>query len=119
MYDNPTLEILIDCPPILDSQADIPAVLVANEDGITLRSQYLYDKGFYILLLPDLPFNLNAYLLPFAIVIGVCLLLMIAFLVFQVVKCFRDRRRRRRHRLSSKHLKQLPTTRYQKGVWSP
>jgi E3 ubiquitin-protein ligase RNF13 len=93
----------------------IPALLISNEDGKTLKEEYLWNKGFFIMILPDLPFNLNAYLLPFAIVIGVCLLLMISFMIFQIVKCVRDRKRRLRHRLSSRHLKQIPTQKFKKG----
>jgi E3 ubiquitin-protein ligase RNF13 len=69
--------------PQTESGITIPAVLVSFDDGWTLKKEYLWDKGFYVMILPDLPFNLNAYLLPFAIVIGVCLLLMISFMVFR------------------------------------
>jgi len=59
----------------------IPALLISFEDGWALKREYLWNKGFTLMILPDLPFNLNAYLLPFAIVIAVCLLLMISFMV--------------------------------------
>lgn len=36
--------------------------------------------------------------------------------IFQIVKCIRDRRRRLRHRLSSRHLKQIPTAKFKKGM---
>jgi E3 ubiquitin-protein ligase RNF13 len=102
---------LIRLPP-LDAASGIPAVLVSHDDGVTLRDNYLYDKGFYIVVSPDMQFNLTAYLLPFAVVIGICMLVMISFMV---IKCYRDRRRSRRHRLSSKHLKKIPTTKFKKG----
>ena len=91
----------------------IPAVLISSEDGTTLNRSYLYHNGFYVILSPDLQFNLSAYLLPFAIVISVCLLLMITFML---IKCIRDRRKSQRHRLSSRHLKKLPTTKFKKGT---
>lgn len=87
-------------------------MLVSNDDGMSLRKNYLYDKGFYVVISPDMQFNLTAYLLPFAVVIGICMLVMISFMV---IKCYRDRRRSRRHRLSSKHLKKIPTTKFKKG----
>jgi E3 ubiquitin-protein ligase RNF13 len=120
---------------LTESGITIPALLVSFDDGWTLKKEYLWDKGFYVMIIPDLPFNLNAYLLPFAIVIGVCLLLMISFMVirfkrfslleslwlssfqiFQIVKCVRDRKRRLRHRLSSRHLKQIPIAKFKKGI---
>lgn len=91
----------------------IPAVLISSEDGAILNRTYLYENGYYVILSPDLQFNLSAYLLPFAIVISVCLLLMITFMV---IKCIRDRRKSQRHRLSSRHLKKLPTTKFKKGI---
>lgn len=91
----------------------IPAVLISSEDGAIMNRSYLYHNGYYVILSPDLQFNLSAYLLPFAIVISVCLLLMITFMV---IKCIRDRRKSQRHRLSSRHLKKLPTTKFKKGT---
>ena len=93
-------------------ETEVPAVLISYDDGMALRRLYLYDKHYYILISPDLQFNLSAYLLPFAIVIGVCLIIMISFMV---IKCLRDRRKSMKHRLSSKHLKKIPTTKYKKG----
>lgn len=90
----------------------IPAILISNDDGVALRTSYLYEKGYYILVTPDFSQNLLSYLLPFAVVIGICLIIMISFMV---VKCVRDRRKSRRHRLSSKHLKKIPTTKFKKG----
>ena len=82
-------------------------------DGITIAEYYQYMRGFKLLLTNEQPFNLNNYLLPFAIgnllnhfhplmytdfisllvVVAICFLLM---LVFFVVKCVKDRRRMRR-----------------------
>ena len=90
----------------------IPAILISHDDGKALNDSYLYDRGYFVVISPDLQFNLSAYLLPFAIVISVCLILMISFMV---IKCIRDRRKTRRHRLSLKHLKKIPTTKYKKG----
>lgn len=93
----------------------VPTVLISYIDGEDIKQNYLYDKGYTALVLPRIPFPLNAYLLPFAVVIIVCLFLMVSFLVFQIIKCARDRRKIQRHRLTNKQLKQLLTTIYTKG----
>ena len=101
-----------DCLTAVLLGTGIPAILVSNDDGLALRNNFLYEKGYYILVTPDFSQNLLSYLLPFAVVIGICLLIMISFMI---VKCVRDRRKSRRHRLSSKHLKKIPTTKFKKG----
>lgn len=65
----------------IETGINIPAVLVSFDDGWTLKKEYLYKTGYYIMIIPELPFNINAYLLPFAIVIGICLILMTLFMV--------------------------------------
>ncbi|KAJ2944011.1 hypothetical protein O0L34_g8336 [Tuta absoluta] len=61
----------------------------------------------------DLPFNINTHLLlPFAIVVVLCLLVI---LIFMIVKCIKDRRRARRHRLPNRCLKKIPTCKFSKG----
>lgn len=94
---------------------DIPTILITYTDGESIKQNYLHDKGFTAVILPRIPFPLNAYLLPFAIVIIVCLFLMVSFLIFQVIKCARDRRKIQRRRLTTKQLRQLLTTVYTKG----
>jgi len=56
---------------MLESGITIPAVLISYDDGLTLKREYLYTHKFYVMIIPELPFNINAYLLPFAIVIGI------------------------------------------------
>lgn len=90
---------------------DIPAISIRPSDGKKIKSEYLYDKGFLAVLKP----GSVAYLLPFAIVIIVCIFMMVSFLVFQIIKCARERRKLLRHRLTKKQLKQLLTTIYTKG----
>lgn len=94
---------------------DIPTILISYIDGENLKENYLFDKSYSVVILPRIPFPLNAYLLPFAIVFIVCLFLMVSYLIFQVIKCARDRRKIQRHRLTNKQLKQLLTTIYTKG----
>ncbi|XP_059486106.1 E3 ubiquitin-protein ligase RNF13 isoform X2 [Neocloeon triangulifer] len=91
----------------------IPSVFVGEEAGWLLRDSYQYQSGFYILINDDLPFNINTHLLlPFAIVVGICFLVT---LVFMIVKCVKDYRRERRHRLPTSSLRQIPTSKFVKG----
>ncbi|XP_046415837.1 E3 ubiquitin-protein ligase RNF13-like isoform X1 [Neodiprion fabricii] len=93
----------------------IPSVFVGEDTGAYLRSEYLYDQ-YFILINDDLPFNINTrLLLPFAIVVGICFLVMVIFMIVQVIKCIKDRRRQRRHRLPNSSLKKIPTHKYTKG----
>ncbi|RWS16705.1 E3 ubiquitin-protein ligase RNF13-like protein [Dinothrombium tinctorium] len=95
----------------------IPGVLVSNEDAYIFQRDYVYESGnqYYLIITPEMPYNFTGYLIPFAVVIGICLLIMISFMILQFIKCIRDQRRSRRHRLSKKHLKKIPTTKYKKG----
>jgi len=58
------------------------------------------------------PFDINAYLLPFAIVVGICFIIMLGIMIF---KCVQDRRRERRHRLPKSSLKKIPTKKFVVG----
>ena len=66
----------------------------------------------YLLISDDEPFDINAYLLPFAIVVGICFLVMLFIVVY---KCCQDHRRSRRHRLPKSALKKLPIIKYKAG----
>ncbi|XP_011138262.1 E3 ubiquitin-protein ligase RNF13-like isoform X2 [Harpegnathos saltator] len=91
----------------------IPSVFVSDVTGIVIKENYLYNQQYFVLINDDLPFNINTHLLlPFAIVVGICFLVM---LIFMIVRCIKDRRRQRRHRLPSSSLKKIPTHKYTKG----
>ncbi|XP_011635221.1 E3 ubiquitin-protein ligase RNF13-like isoform X1 [Pogonomyrmex barbatus] len=91
----------------------IPSVFVSEITGVVIKENYLYDQLYFVLINDDLPFNINTHLLlPFAVVVGICFLIII---IFMIVRCIKDRRRQRRHRLSSSSLKKIPTHKYTKG----
>lgn len=91
----------------------IPSVFVSELAGEILGEEYIYTNRYYIMVNGDLPFNINTHLLlPFAIVVVLCL---IVILIFMIVKCIKDRRRARRHRLPSRALKKIPTCKFSKG----
>lgn len=90
----------------------IPSVFVGEMSGIILREVYA-NVNFFIIINSDVPFNINTHLLlPFAIVAGICFIVMV---IFMVVKCIKDRRRQRRHILPSAALNKIPTCKFQKG----
>ncbi|XP_037803495.1 E3 ubiquitin-protein ligase RNF13-like [Penaeus monodon] len=90
----------------------VPSVFIGQDDAIMIIENYLYNRGYTLEITDDLPFNLQNYLVPFAITIGICFIVM---LTFMIVKCVRDYRRSRRHRLSSRALKKLPVHKFKKG----
>lgn len=91
----------------------IPAVFVGDVTGLIIKENYLYDQLYFLLINDDLPFNINTHLLlPFAIVVGICFLIIV---IFMIVRCIKDRRRQRRHRLPSSSLKKIPIHKYTKG----
>ncbi|KAJ0181448.1 hypothetical protein K1T71_003533 [Dendrolimus kikuchii] len=91
----------------------IPSVFVSSTAGSDLLDNFLYTDGYYIMVNGDLPFNINTnLLLPFAVVVVLCLLII---LIFMIVKCIKDRRRARRHRLPNRALMKIPTCKFSKG----
>ncbi|KAL4707152.1 hypothetical protein ACJJTC_018887 [Scirpophaga incertulas] len=91
----------------------IPSVFVSDIAGLLLAEKYTYGNGYYIMVNGDLPFNINTHLLlPFAVVVVLCLLVII---IFMIVKCIKDRRRAQRHRLPNRALKKIPTCKFRKG----
>ncbi|CAG9771890.1 unnamed protein product [Ceutorhynchus assimilis] len=90
----------------------IPSVFVSQSSGLMLKNVYT-DPNYFIVITAETPFNIQTHLLiPFAIVVGICFLVM---LVFMVVKFIKDRRRQRRHRLPKSQLNKIPTCKFQKG----
>ncbi|XP_058800434.1 E3 ubiquitin-protein ligase RNF13-like isoform X2 [Phymastichus coffea] len=90
----------------------IPSVFVSEFTGSLLKEVYRYDEDYFVLI-NDMPINFNTHLLlPFAIVVGICFLVMV---IFMIVRCIKDRRRQRRHRLPNSSLKKIPTHKYTKG----
>jgi len=93
----------------------IPSVFVGHTDGEKLREHYTYEAGkgaFVVRITDNQPFDINAYLLPFAIVVGICFIIMLGIMIF---KCIQDRRRERRHRLPKSSLKKIPTKKFVAG----
>jgi len=98
-----------------DSDDLIPSVFIGFSDGNKILEHYTFKAGnheYVVRITDNAPFDINAYLLPFAIVVGICFIIMLGIMVF---KCIQDRRRERRHRLPKSSLKKIPTKKFVAG----
>ncbi|KAJ3599118.1 hypothetical protein NHX12_033081 [Muraenolepis orangiensis] len=93
-------------------QIDIPSVFISEDTANSLKEDYTYDKGGHVVLMPDFSLPLEYYLIPFLIIVGICLILIV---VFMITKFVQDRHRARRSRLRKDQLKKLPIHKYKKG----
>ncbi|XP_048860029.1 E3 ubiquitin-protein ligase RNF13-like [Brienomyrus brachyistius] len=93
-------------------QIDIPSVFVGEETANSLKEDYTYDKGGHIILMPEFTLPLEYYLIPFLIIVGICLILIV---IFMITKFLQDRHRARRSRLRKDQLKKIPIHKYKKG----
>lgn len=93
-------------------QIVIPSVFVSEQTATTLKDDYMYDKGGHLVMIPDFSLPLEYYLIPFLIIVGICLILIV---VFMITKFVQDRRRARRSRLRKDQLKKLPIHKFKKG----
>ncbi|XP_061682277.1 E3 ubiquitin-protein ligase RNF13 [Syngnathoides biaculeatus] len=96
----------------LMKQIEIPSVFVSEDTATSLKDDYLFDKGGRVILMPDFSLPLEYYLIPFLIIVGICLILIV---VFMITKFVQDRHRARRSRLRKDQLKKLPIHKYKKG----
>merc|ERR1719334_1248170 len=92
----------------------IPSVFLGGDDAQVLLAKYTYPKrpDLRIVVTDDHPFDINQYLLPFAIVVGICFVIMLVIVIY---KCVQDYRRHRRHRLPKSALKKLPIHKFKDG----
>ncbi|CAN9500910.1 unnamed protein product [Ophioblennius macclurei] len=93
-------------------QIIIPSVFVSEATANSLKDDCMYDKGGHVVLMPDFNLPLEYYLIPFLIIVGICLILIV---VFMITKFVQDRHRARRSRLRKDQLKKLPIHKYKKG----
>lgn len=97
-----------------DDNIEIPSMFVGEMTGKIIIYNYLYQNEFALVLNGDLPFNINTNLIvPFTIIVGLCFIVMIGFMI---MKCIREQRRLRRHRLPGSALKKIPIIRFTKDM---
>ncbi|XP_030072853.1 E3 ubiquitin-protein ligase RNF13 [Microcaecilia unicolor] len=91
---------------------DIPSVFIGETSANSLKNEFTFEKGGHIVLLPEVSLPLEYYLIPFLIIVGICLVLIV---IFMITKFVQDRHRARRNRLCKDQLKKLPIHKYKKG----
>ncbi|XP_060098316.1 E3 ubiquitin-protein ligase RNF13 isoform X1 [Heteronotia binoei] len=91
---------------------DIPSVFIGESSANSLKEEFTYEKGGHIVLIPEFNLPLEYYLIPFLIIVGICLILIV---IFMITKFVQDRHRARRNRLQKDQLKKLPIHKFKKG----
>ncbi|XP_052869877.1 E3 ubiquitin-protein ligase Godzilla isoform X2 [Anopheles cruzii] len=92
----------------------IPSVFVGQNSGRGIIENYLYDRDYALVITDEIPFNINNNLLiPFAVIVGLCFLLMV---LFMIVRCIRERRRSLRRRLPISVLRKIGIVKFAKGM---
>ncbi|XP_074047184.1 E3 ubiquitin-protein ligase RNF13 isoform X2 [Macrotis lagotis] len=95
-------------------KAGYKAAIVHNVDSDDLISMGSNDSKYrgHIVLVPEFSLPLEYYLIPFLIIVGICLILIV---IFMITKFVQDRHRARRNRLRKDQLKKLPIHKFKKG----
>ncbi|ELK00553.1 RING finger protein 13 [Pteropus alecto] len=91
---------------------DIPSVFIGESSANSLKDEFIYEKGGHVVLVPEFSLPLEYYLIPFLIIVGICLILIV---IFMITKFVQDRHRARRNRLHKDQLKKLPIHKFKKG----
>ncbi|KAK3698542.1 hypothetical protein QZH41_014468 [Actinostola sp. cb2023] len=92
--------------------ADIMAIYVGKTAGLDLLRNN-YTTGNLITITPP-PFfpDLEYYLIPFVIIVGICFIVMAMFMVTRYYKSYLEKRR---NRITPANLKKIPTRKFKKG----
>ncbi|KAJ1088288.1 hypothetical protein NDU88_001446 [Pleurodeles waltl] len=96
----------------LMKKIDIPSVFIGEASANSLKDEFTYERGGHIVLLPEWSLPLEYYLIPFLIIVGICLILIV---IFMITKFVQDRHKSRKNRLRKDQLKKLPVHKYKKG----
>ncbi|XP_009444953.1 E3 ubiquitin-protein ligase RNF13 isoform X4 [Pan paniscus] len=91
---------------------DIPSVFIGESSANSLKDEFTYEKGGHLILVPEFSLPLEYYLIPFLIIVGICLILIV---IFMITKFVQDRHRARRNRLRKDQLKKLPVHKFKKA----
>ncbi|XP_077204811.1 E3 ubiquitin-protein ligase RNF13 isoform X2 [Paroedura picta] len=91
---------------------DIPSVFIGESSANSLKEEFTYENGGHVVLIPEFNLPLEYYLIPFLIIVGICLILIV---IFMITKFVQDRHRARRNRLQKDQLKKLPVHKFKKG----
>ncbi|XP_040468518.1 E3 ubiquitin-protein ligase RNF13 isoform X3 [Falco naumanni] len=107
---------------------DIPSVFIGETSANSLKEEFTYEKGGHVVLIPEFSLPLEYYLIPFLIIVGICLILIVIFMSssgqnihhtldmhMSITKFVQDRHRARRNRLRKDQLKKLSVHKFKKG----
>nr|KAF6383454.1 ring finger protein 13 [Pipistrellus kuhlii] len=59
---------------------DIPSVFIGESSANSLKDEFTYERGGHIILVPEFSLPLEYYLIPFLIIVGICLILIVIFM---------------------------------------
>lgn len=90
----------------------IPAVFTGASSGKNLSEKFTYYNGAHVFLLPEYPFNLGYYFIPFIIVVVIIIIVMCTVMI---VRCVQHRKKLRKNRLTKDQLKKIPIHKFKKG----
>uniref|UniRef100_I3J907 RING-type E3 ubiquitin transferase n=1 Tax=Oreochromis niloticus TaxID=8128 RepID=I3J907_ORENI len=93
-------------------QINIPSVFTSYYASHILRNDIIPEQGAYVILRPEFPFPLSYYLILFAGV--VCMIILVMSVIF-IIRCVQYRKRLRKNRLSKEQLKRIPIHKFSKG----
>ncbi|XP_071987932.1 E3 ubiquitin-protein ligase RNF13-like [Engystomops pustulosus] len=94
------------------SQITIPSVFTGATAGKNLSEKFSYYNGATVILIPEYPFNLGYYFIPFIIVVVIIIIVMCTVMI---VRCVQHRKKLRRSRLTKDQLKKIPIHKFKKG----
>lgn len=98
-----------------EGRVTIPVVYVSKDTGVRLEDN-TFEKNpktrIIITALSYRPFDYQFYMIPFAIIVGICFVLMAMFMISRYYRHYLEQRR---NRLSPTNLRKIPTKKFKKG----
>lgn len=98
-----------------EEEVNIPVIYVSQDTGSKLGdSSFETNPNARIIITENDPFPLDYqfYMIPFAIIVGICFVLMAMFMISRYYRHYLEQRR---NRLSPTNLRKIPTKKFKKG----
>ncbi|XP_056408480.1 E3 ubiquitin-protein ligase RNF13-like [Hyla sarda] len=90
----------------------IPSVFTGASSGKNLSEKFTFYNNTHVLLLPEYPFNIGYYFIPFIIVVVIIIIVMCTVMI---IRCVQHRKKLRKNRLTKDQLKKIPIHKFKKG----